>query len=326
MKARRYLVSVAVPAVAIVVLPLLPILLLAAFGVDLVRRRPGLPLLRFVTSAVLLIGLELIAIVVAVTLWLCFGFGLGRRTGPWLRAHSRVQRWWMARVAGVLRRCGHVQFVLEPTSDDVIPGPVIVIARHASHIDAFLPGLLAGAWGGLHLRYVIADELTWIPTLNIYGNRLPNVFVNRRRANDAQLQAVARIGRGIDASTAAVVFPEGQFFTPARRERVLARIAQDAPESLERATALRHVLPPRPGGLFELIDQAPAADIAVVAHHGLDSLQRLADLTSGFPLTKPVEVCIWRVPANEVPSDRTERLGWLYDQWERIDNWVEQRT
>jgi hypothetical protein len=32
----------------------------------------------------------------------------------------------------------------------------------------------------------------------------------------------------------------------------------------------------------------------------------------------------WRVPRAEVPTDRDERIDWLFSWWEDIDRWVDE--
>jgi hypothetical protein len=32
----------------------------------------------------------------------------------------------------------------------------------------------------------------------------------------------------------------------------------------------------------------------------------------------------WRVPRAEIPTGREERIDWLYDRWQRIDEWVDE--
>jgi hypothetical protein len=32
----------------------------------------------------------------------------------------------------------------------------------------------------------------------------------------------------------------------------------------------------------------------------------------------------WRVPRAEIPTGREERIDWLYDRWQRIDDWIDE--
>jgi len=36
-----------------------------------------------------------------------------------------------------------------------------------------------------------------------------------------------------------------------------------------------------------------------------------------------VRVCFWRVPFDEIPTERSARQAWLLEQWQAIDDWIE---
>jgi len=78
------------------------------------------------------------------------------------------------------------------------------------------------------------------------------------------------------------------------------------------------VLPPRPSGTLSAIDAAPQADLAIVAHTGLDYLDSAAAVWKSIPL----QVTWWRIPAGDVPSGRDARTEWLNAQWARVDDWI----
>ena len=303
---------IAVPAVFITLgvgVPLAPLVFVFAFVVDAAARMPNLPTVRFVSLAYQLLALEVAAIVAALGLWVS-------RRG--IAAHSRVQSWWAGQVVRAAWRSLHVRF--EVTGEETIqPGPVIVLCRHASYVDALLPALIFGTRSGFQLRYVIAQELTWLPSLNLFGHRLPNVFVERGTRADGQAERVGRLATGLTGDIAVVIFPEGQFPTAARRDRVLASVERSDPERFARVSALRHVLPPRPAGTIALMEAAPDVDIVVMAHRGLERLDNLRSLWREVPLAAPVEVQLSRVA-----SPTTERERWLDDQWASIDAWLDQ--
>ena len=124
----------------------------------------------------------------------------------------------------------------------------------------------------------------------------------------------------------ALKFPEGGNFTRARHERAIERLDEAGlTDSAERARALRHLLPPRPGGAFAAIDACPDADVLFVAHTGLEQLSSPKDLWRGLPMDREVRLHYWTVRQHEVPTDPDERVRWLFDWWARIDDWIEQR-
>ena len=63
--------------------------------------------------------------------------------------------------------------------------------------------------------------------MDLVGQRLPNVFVRRgsgRPAREAAL--VASLAEGLGPRDGVVIYPEGTRFTPAKRARALARLAE----------------------------------------------------------------------------------------------------
>jgi 1-acyl-sn-glycerol-3-phosphate acyltransferase len=324
----RRAVSIPIVIIALVAgLPLAPIVLLVGTVVDFARRRPNLPTLRALTFVYQVLILEACAIVTAFVLWLAFGFGFAVHSRRSLRVHRRVQAWWIGQVVAAARRSAHLVF----DGPDPEPlhgiGKVVVLARHASYADAILPALLFGTHRNMPLRYVLANELTWDPALGLYGRRLPNVFVDRGRpADDTQLEAIRELGAELEPNGAAIIFPEGQFLTSARRERAIARLAERDPLLADRATNLRHLLPPRPAGTLALLDTAVGADVVVLAHVGLEAFGRVREIAQHLPIRAPVKVGAWRVAAADIPHDDAARIEWLWQQWERLDAWIADHT
>jgi hypothetical protein len=82
-------------------------------------------------------------------------------------------------------------------------------------------------------------------------------------------------------------------------------------------------MPPRTGGPIAALSQAPAhADIAFLAHTGLEGLAGPRELWKAVPFRHPVKVGVWRVARSEVPTDPDEQLAWLYERWAEVDTWV----
>ena len=97
-------------------------------------------------------------------------------------------------------------------------------------------------------------------------------------------------------------------------------------EELERARRLRHVLLPRRGGPFALLEanrhREVPADIVFCAHTGFEGSARLSDLAHGRLVGTTVRAHLWRVPAEAVPEDLSERKRWLWDEWEKVELYV----
>lgn len=302
---------------------LAPLLVPAAVLVDLLRRRPALPTLRLWGFLVQFLLLELAAVSAAAVLWLAFGAGRFLGTDRAVAVHGRVQWWWAGQVLAAARRTLGLRFDEQDVAP-CTPGPVIVLGRHSSYGDALLPAVLFGTRHRLQLRYVIAKGLAWDPALDLFGHRLRNHFVDRAAPTGSELLAIGRLARGMDTDDAAVIFPEGQFPTEARRDRVLERLRRDDPAAAERAARLRHLLPPRPGGVLALLGGAPAGtDVIILGHAGFEGFSTVGELWRNVPMRRPVAVRTWRVRAAEVPSDRKARVEWLTARWEELDGWID---
>ncbi|MDL4815352.1 1-acyl-sn-glycerol-3-phosphate acyltransferase [Actinomadura opuntiae] len=197
--------------------------------------------------------------------------------------------------------------------------PLIVLSRHAGPGDALIlvHHLLTGY--RRRPRVVMKAELQFDPCIDIAANRLPNVFVEHGGATEK----IGRLAEGLGPRDALLIFPEGGNFSPERRRRAIRRLARhDRPREVARASRMRNLMPPRPGGVLAAIDAAPDADVVFVAHVGLDEMATAGDIWRRVPLTEPVRARWWRIPAEDVPEEREARINWLYAQWERADAWI----
>ena len=119
------------------------------------------------------------------------------------------------------------------------------------------------------------------------------------------------------------IYPEGTRFTPSKRERILAKLATRAePDLLARARRLQHVLPPHVGGPLGLLERNRGADVVLCAHTGLEAAGSPSDLLGGQLVGTTVRVRFWRVPHADIPREKGARVSWLYQQWQRVDDWL----
>jgi 1-acyl-sn-glycerol-3-phosphate acyltransferase len=307
----------------VLVTALLPVLLLAGLVTDGARRvASGTPptATRLVLFLWVYLAAEVGGLLALAALWLA---SLGDRREGWLRESTwRLQQRWAGALFGAAR--GLFGIEVEVSGDgEVEPGPLLVLVRHASIVDTLLPANLIAGPHGIHLRYVLKRELLADPCLDVAGRRLPNYFVRRGTGEAREVERVRELARGLGTEDGVLIYPEGTRFTPARRERAIARIAERDPVRAARAERLRHLLPPRLGGVVALLEGAPDADVLVLAHHGLEGLRSVGDIWRGGLVRLVLRVRIARVARAEVPADAAGRADWLHGVWEDVDDWLE---
>lgn len=316
--------AVSVPAmltattVAIVFAPLIALFLVVA---DLALGRVRLPRLRLFGVALQYLFNDSVEILLAPMLWVLAGFGtrIGSRASQ--RRHARVQRWSIDVLARRADRLLGLRIEVDG-AEALRPAPAIVLSRHVSLTDASLPVLLYGPEIGYDARGVIMAEMLADPGFDLLYGRLGSVFINRDRGEEAQ-RAIRRLGEGLDDRSVAVICPEGRLFRPDALDRALARLQDSDPVRADRLRSLRHVLPPRPGGVLSLLEGAPDADVVIVAHAGFETIPTIAELSRRAPLGQAIRVAVWRAPRASIPDDPDGCTKWLDDQWLRLDQWVE---
>lgn len=289
-----------------------PLGLLLTFVIGLVRRR------RFVEPRMFVFVL-VYATLELVGLTRAFAIGLSS-SGPARSArYVALQAWWASTLFGVACVLLGLRLRVEGAGA-VAHGPLILALRHASLADSLLPAVLVTRPHGIALRYVLKKELLVDPCLDVVGHRLPNHFVDRARPTEADLRAIAALATDLGPNDGTILYPEGTRFTPSKKARALAELAARGSAQLESAQALRHTLPPRTGGLFAMIDAAPDVDVVFGSHVGFEGFATFADLLSGEMVGRELRVVFWRVPAAEIPPERSAREAWLARQWRRVDD------
>lgn len=303
----------------------MPLLLPLALAIDAFRRK------RFATTRCLVfltmyLACEVAGMLAAGFLWLAAPLLGGLDSERSQELHYRLQGWWARTLYRGTERIYGLSRELEETGDPG-RGPVILFSRHASVGDTVIPAVFLAARHGLRLRYVLKRELLWDPCLDLVGNRLPNYFVRRGSGDTArEAEGVARLLDGLGPRDGVLIYPEGTRFTPAKRIRVLERLAQGSEARfVPRASALERVLPPRLGGSIALLDRNPGADVVFCAHVGFDAASTFWHFWNGSLVGETIRVRFWRVPAAEIPKDRDARIDWLFSQWERVDAFVREK-
>ena len=275
---RRLVLAPLVVAIAVAFLVLSPFLALAALVSGLAARsRAGhMRSLRLVGFAAIWFIAETVALFVLLGLWIVSGFGGRLGTEPYQSRHYAVVRWFLDTLYhGAEKTYGLRVEVDEPelTAEERsarLARPVIVLCRHAGPGDSFLLIHQLLSVYGRRPRVVMKAALQFDPSLDVAGNRLPNVFIQHSKTGENIFtEQIQRLARGLDQTGALVIFPEGANWTPGRWRRGIRRLEHQGRDDLAaRARDMPNLLPPRPGGTLAAIAACPQADVIFVAHSG----------------------------------------------------------
>ena len=315
-----------VVALAVLVL-LLPFAAVAALIATAVRPRALRPL-RALAFLVVYLALEVTGLLVALALWGASGFGLRLRTPSSRVRHYAVLKAVLGCAVGAARRLFRLRLVTDGSGwsplDDGVPGStnaMLVLSRHAGPGDSLL--LVHTLLDRDHLRrprIVLKDLLRLDPLVDVYLTRLPSGFL---APGGGAEQQVAALAAELGAEDALLIFPEGGNTSPGRRRSSVLRLRDKGlHRAADAAERMRHLLPPRPGGVLAALQAAPHADVVLVAHAGLDHLSGLRELWSGLPMDGEVLLRWDFVPAEQVPREEQALVDWLYAQWQQMDDWV----
>ncbi|GII99275.1 acyltransferase-like protein [Sediminihabitans luteus] len=209
--------------------------------------------------------------------------------------------------------------------------PAIVVSRHAGPGDSFVIVDAMLNLFGREPRIVLKDTLQWDPAIDTLLHRIPTQFVaprSRRRADaPGGSAAVGALAHGMGPRGAVLLFPEGGNVTPGRRaRRIEALRAAGSDELADQAEAMPHVMAPHIGGFLAAVEEAPEADVVVVAHTGLEKLVTPRDIWRELPMDKRIVTRRWVTRAADLPRDPAARETWLYDQWRQVDAWITEQA
>jgi len=300
----------------------IPAWLVLAAAVDIVRRSHCVSL-RSAAFLTVYLTCEVAGIVASGALWvwkILFRIEAER----WTDIHFRLEAWWGTTLFRAVVWLYGIRIEVEGGAD-LARGPYLLLLRHASTADTLIASALVAQPYGLRLRYVMKREHLWDPCLDIVGNRVPNVFVDRFSADSArEVGYVRELARDLGPRDGVLIYPEGTRFSGEKRVRVLERLDKDgSAKMLEYARSLTHVLPPRLGGTLGLVDAAPDADVVFCAHTGFEGTASLGDIWKGALMNQVVQVQFRRIRRSEIPTDRDAQVAWLMKEWAKVGGWVE---
>ncbi len=323
---RRLILGPLALALSVAFVGLAPVLFLGAAITDLALSRRRWQTVRVAAFAEAYLLVEIAGLVALFVLWIASGFGLTMKSERMRRAHYGLLRGLLAATNGAARRLFRMKIWIEERPEPK-PGPILVFSRHAG------PGNSLMLVGTLMIGYrrdpriVMLAKLQWEPLFDTMLNRLPNRFIQHDARNRQRyVDMIGELAGGLGEHDAFVLFPEGHDFTYVKRLKAIAHLKRKGyHEQALKAERMERVLPPRHGGVMTAITAAPQADVVFVAHTVLEDIGTFRDLWHRVPFEAPILSRYWRIPPEEVPRERDQLIEWLFEWWERIDGWIEQR-
>jgi 1-acyl-sn-glycerol-3-phosphate acyltransferase len=296
-------------------LAVLLLTIVVALGGDAIRRTGHVVTVRCALGLTLYFVCEAAGIIASWVLWIAASLWPGTTVDRTVVWNLRLQRVWARTLfTGATRLFG---MRVEVTGDEAVRrGPFFPFCRHASTLDTLLPAVFASNPYSLRLGHVMKRELLWDPCLDIVGQRTRNAFVRRGSGEREKEIALLRgLGAALGERDGVLLFPEGTRFSPAKRERALAHLADSGQSArLARAQRLHHVFPPRRGGALALLETRPDVDVAFLAHVGFEGAANLNDIWNGKLIGRTIRLCFWRVPSTAIPRTAEGRIEWLDTQ------------
>ena len=261
---------------------------------------------------------ESAGIVLSGYLWLRASLTAGS-TERFLESNRRLQFWWAERLRHAAEKLFRLHFVVDGL--DALEGSgAIVLPRHTSIGDTIFPVTFYAHPKGLSVRYVLKRELLLDPCLDIVGNRLPNVFLDRV-ADDmsSELAEIKALAEQASDSDSLVIYMEGTRFSHVKRERILRALRQRADQTqIADAERWDNLLPPRMAGALALMEGAPKKDLLFCAHTGFEGSANFATLFNGGWMDTVVRIRFWRIAAADIPQEAADKRIFLTQQWDRM--------
>ncbi|MGA1675421.1 MAG: 1-acyl-sn-glycerol-3-phosphate acyltransferase [Pseudomonadales bacterium] len=314
MPVRRLITIPLFVASALVMTLALPVLIVTGTALSLFAPLRGtLRTLLFLTGY---LWCEAIGILVSAIIWLRY-----RDQTAFLNANYQLQGWW----ANALKRLAEILFNLrfEITGEQALAGKAaFMLPRHASIADTIIPMVFYAIPYRLRLRYVLKQELLIDPCLDIVGNRLPNLFVDRSgQDSESARRGVATLTQDLAEDEGVLIYPEGTRFSQSKRDALRVR-QRDNHALLAQLARWRLLMPPRLGGTLALLENNPGRDLVFCAHTGFEGSSHFSSLLNGSWVGAQVRIHFWRVPFATIPQHRDAQVHFLFEQWDLMETEV----
>lgn len=227
-----------------------------------------------------------------------------------------IQFWWAQSLFNMGKRL--YQLRIEVTGTEALAGnSALLLSRHSSMGDTVLPLLFFGKQRSEGLRYVLKQELRYLPCLDIGGHRLPNVFVDRSGTDSAKaVKEVSQLIATAGEDESVLIYPEGTRFTQKKHDSLRSR----HPKLKDQLDRWPNLLPPRLGGVLGMLEANPGKDLVFLAHAGFEGSADIHDLLGGGWLNQKVCLHFWRIPYREIPRENVDEF--LFKEWDKMQTTV----
>jgi 1-acyl-sn-glycerol-3-phosphate acyltransferase len=311
MHVRRLVTIPGFAGAALLLTALLPVLLPISVTMTLLpAMRGALRTLLFVCGY---LWCEVMGMVAAFAIWIRY-----RDQHEFMIANYGLQCWWANALKVLAERLFRLSFDI--SGANALDGaPALMLPRHASIADTIIPMVFYSIPKNVRLRYVLKNELLADPCIDIVGNRMPNLFVDRSgQDGDRARRGVAQLVAQLGDDEGVLMYPEGTRYSAARRTGMQLRYA-DVPELSAQLQRWECVLPPRLGGTLALLANNPGRDLVFCAHAGFEGSSRFRDLVNGAWLGTRTRIHFWRIPFAGIPSESDAAREFLFAQWDRMN-------
>jgi 1-acyl-sn-glycerol-3-phosphate acyltransferase len=322
--ARRVL-HVVWPLVGVVVTGLaVPVAVAGAFMVVVDRRAR---LFRTTCLAVILMWVD---IRMLVSCWALWARSPDHSSPTWREDHERLFSQALDSLMYYVRRWVGLEVRLtERMHFGADAHPLVALARHAGPADSLAIAWLLSRTAGRLPRIVLAEALRWDPGVDTILTRIDSFFVpSSSGRGEERIAGVTRMAESMNTGDVFLIFPEGQNWTPRRRDGIIRRLHdRGEAERARRAEGLRHVLLPKSRGAWAAREARPDADVMVVAHAGFGQLTTPRLIWDAMPFhDRPFLVRTWTYAAQDVPDEPVAFAAWLDARWVEVDAWVDAHT
>lgn len=200
---------------------------------------------------------------------------------------------------------------------------IIYLANHRSTVDWIVADILALRQDALgHVRYVLKEQLKWLPLYGYYFAQHGGIYVKRSaKFNESKMRA--KLQSYVDAGTPMylVIFPEGTRYNP----KVLA--ASQAFAAQRGLPVLKYVLTPRIKATYVAFDSMKnyidaIYDVTVV-YEGTDREGRQLQTTSMAEFlcrdNPKIHIHVDRIDRKDIPEEQESMKTWLHQRFEKKD-------